>query len=153
MQHYLDHDQKLKKFVHIIKDSVVYPVLYDSQRTVLSLPPVINGAHSAVRLSLQHQSTRVQLLLDASGSPFERLPTGCFWVREPAWNEPRLQALHHDISSYWASTLHRLWALDSPCRIASCFFAKMMTKLRCYGAVLCCLQDDHKSHVLLGSSL
>ncbi|KAK9860370.1 hypothetical protein WJX84_003650 [Apatococcus fuscideae] len=48
LQHYLDHDQKLKKFVPIIKDSVVYPVLYDSRRTVLSLPPVINGAHSAI---------------------------------------------------------------------------------------------------------
>ena len=48
-QHYLEHDQKLKKFVPIIKDSVVYPVLYDAKRTVLSLPPIINGAHSAVR--------------------------------------------------------------------------------------------------------
>lgn len=32
----------------IIKDSVVYPVIYDANRTVLSLPPIINGAHSAV---------------------------------------------------------------------------------------------------------
>ena len=48
-QHYLQHDLKLKKFVPIIKDSVVYPVLYDAKRTVLSLPPIINGAHSAVR--------------------------------------------------------------------------------------------------------
>ncbi len=49
MQHYMEHDQKLKKFVPIIKDSIVYPVLYDAKRTVLSLPPIINGAHSAVR--------------------------------------------------------------------------------------------------------
>jgi phenylalanyl-tRNA synthetase beta chain len=48
-QFYLDNDQKLKKFVPIIKDSVVYPVIYDANRTVLSLPPIINGAHSAVR--------------------------------------------------------------------------------------------------------
>lgn len=48
LQYYLDNDQKLKKYVPIIKDSVVYPVIYDSKRTVLSLPPIINSAHSAV---------------------------------------------------------------------------------------------------------
>jgi hypothetical protein len=47
-QHYLDNDLKIRKFVPIIKDSVVYPVIYDANRTVLSLPPIINGAHSAV---------------------------------------------------------------------------------------------------------
>ncbi|KAL6762004.1 phenylalanyl-tRNA synthetase [Haematococcus lacustris] len=51
LQHYLDNDLKLRKFVPIIKDSVVYPVLYDAKRTVLSLPPIINGAHSAIKLS------------------------------------------------------------------------------------------------------
>lgn len=51
LQHYLDHDQKLKKFVPIIKDSAVYPVIYDANRTVLSLPPIINGAHSAISLN------------------------------------------------------------------------------------------------------
>ena len=48
LQHYLDHDQKLKKFVPIIHSSIVYPVVLDSDGTVCSLPPVINGLHSAV---------------------------------------------------------------------------------------------------------
>ncbi|XP_026413485.1 phenylalanine--tRNA ligase beta subunit, cytoplasmic-like isoform X2 [Papaver somniferum] len=42
-------DMKLK-FLHIIEDSPVYPVIYDSNRTVLSLPPIINGARSAITL-------------------------------------------------------------------------------------------------------
>ncbi|PNW74324.1 hypothetical protein CHLRE_13g603900v5 [Chlamydomonas reinhardtii] len=50
MQYYLDNDQKLKKFVPIIHSSVVYPVIYDANRTVLSLPPIINGQHSAISL-------------------------------------------------------------------------------------------------------
>ncbi|KAG2429166.1 hypothetical protein HYH02_014101 [Chlamydomonas schloesseri] len=50
MQYYLDNDQKLKKFVPIIHNSVVYPVIYDANRTVLSLPPIINGQHSAISL-------------------------------------------------------------------------------------------------------
>lgn len=35
----------------LIQHSLVYPVVRDARRTVLSLPPIINGAHSAVRLA------------------------------------------------------------------------------------------------------
>ena len=38
MEHYKS-DQKLKHFLHIIEGSAVYPVIYDANRTVLSLPP------------------------------------------------------------------------------------------------------------------
>ena len=51
VQYYLDNDAKLKKFVPIIHDSVVYPVILDANRTVCSMPPIINGAHSAVGLT------------------------------------------------------------------------------------------------------
>ena len=54
LQHYLDSDQKLKRFVPIIQDAVVYPVVLDSKRTILSLPPIINGSVSQVRLSQYH---------------------------------------------------------------------------------------------------
>ncbi|GFQ05533.1 probable phenylalanine--tRNA ligase beta subunit [Phtheirospermum japonicum] len=43
-------DLKLKKFLHITEDSPVFTVIYDHKRTVLSLPPIINGTHSAVSL-------------------------------------------------------------------------------------------------------
>lgn len=51
LNHYLATDQKLKKFVPLIKDSKVYPVLYDATGAVLSLPPIINGARSAITLA------------------------------------------------------------------------------------------------------
>ena len=54
MDHYLENDQKLKKFVPIIKESKVYPVIYDANGTVLSLPPIINGAHSAITLGTKN---------------------------------------------------------------------------------------------------
>lgn len=38
------------KYLHIIHDSPVYPVIYDSQRIVCSLPPIINGDHSKISL-------------------------------------------------------------------------------------------------------
>nr|DAD35172.1 TPA_asm: hypothetical protein HUJ06_005812 [Nelumbo nucifera] len=47
-------DLKLKKFLHIIEKSPVFPVIYDRNRTVLSLPPIINGAHSAISLQTKN---------------------------------------------------------------------------------------------------
>ena len=49
MEHYKS-DQKLKHFLHILEGSAVFPVIYDADRTVLSLPPIINGAKSAISL-------------------------------------------------------------------------------------------------------
>jgi phenylalanyl-tRNA synthetase beta chain len=43
--------QQLGKYLHIIRDSPVYPVIYDSQHTVCSLPPIINGDHSKISLN------------------------------------------------------------------------------------------------------
>lgn len=51
MQYYLENDAKLKKFVPIIQDSAVDPVILDANRTICSMPPIVNGAHSAVRWS------------------------------------------------------------------------------------------------------
>lgn len=42
------------KYLHIIRDSPVYPVIYDSKRTVCSLPPIINGDHSKIRLDTKN---------------------------------------------------------------------------------------------------
>ncbi|KAL9263670.1 Phenylalanine--tRNA ligase beta subunit, cytoplasmic-like protein, partial [Drosera capensis] len=47
-------DLKLKKFLHIIENSPVYPVIYDRNRTVLSLPPIINSANSAITLQTRN---------------------------------------------------------------------------------------------------
>ena len=62
-QHYVDHDAKLRKFVPLIQRALVYPVIMDARRTVLSLPPIINGAHSAARTL--HPRARSRPLLPA----------------------------------------------------------------------------------------
>merc|ERR1719440_1655086 len=46
----LSQHQQLKNYLHIIRDSPVYPVIYDSKRVVLSQPPIINGEHSKIKL-------------------------------------------------------------------------------------------------------
>lgn len=47
-------DKHLGRYLHIIRDSPVYPVIYDSNRTVCSLPPIINGDHSKITLNTKN---------------------------------------------------------------------------------------------------
>lgn len=42
------------KYLHIIRDSPVYPVIFDSNRTVCSLPPIINGDHSKISVNTKN---------------------------------------------------------------------------------------------------
>lgn len=47
-------DTHLKKYLHLIQHLPVYPVIYDAQRRVLSLPPIINGNHSKITLATRN---------------------------------------------------------------------------------------------------
>eukprot|EP00736_Rhodelphis_marinus_P013381 Rmarinus@m.10879 len=47
-------DMHLKKYLHIIQDSPVYPVIYDANGIVLSMPPIINGEHSKITLNTKN---------------------------------------------------------------------------------------------------
>lgn len=50
----MQSDRRLSKFLPIIKDSPVYPVIYDANGQVLSLPPIINSEHSKIKLSTRN---------------------------------------------------------------------------------------------------
>ncbi|KAF9437044.1 phenylalanine--tRNA ligase subunit beta [Entomortierella beljakovae] len=51
---FYESDKHLGKFLPIIRDSPVYPVIYDSNRQVLSLPPIINSNHSKITLDTKN---------------------------------------------------------------------------------------------------
>ena len=53
MQHF-DKDRHLSRYLHIIRDSPVYPIIYDKNRTVLSMPPIINSNHSKITLNTRN---------------------------------------------------------------------------------------------------
>lgn len=50
MMEVLSEHQQLKAYLPLIRDSPVYPVIYDSKRVVCSVPPIINGEHSKIRM-------------------------------------------------------------------------------------------------------
>ena len=49
-----EKDAKIKKFLYILRDSPVYPVIKDSKGVVLSLPPIINGDHSKISVETKN---------------------------------------------------------------------------------------------------
>jgi len=51
---FYDKDKNLRRYLHIIRDSPVYPVIYDSRGVVCSLPPIINGDHSKITLNTKN---------------------------------------------------------------------------------------------------
>ncbi|KAF8458392.1 hypothetical protein BGX38DRAFT_1153599 [Terfezia claveryi] len=53
MQHY-ENDRNLGRYLHIIRDSPIYPVIYDSNKIVCSLPPIINSNHSKITLDTRN---------------------------------------------------------------------------------------------------
>ncbi|KAF7187348.1 Phenylalanine--tRNA ligase beta subunit [Pseudocercospora fuligena] len=51
MMEFYESDKHLSRYLHIIRDSPVYPIIYDKNRTVLSMPPIINSNHSKITLN------------------------------------------------------------------------------------------------------
>ncbi|KIY49327.1 phenylalanyl-tRNA synthetase subunit beta [Fistulina hepatica ATCC 64428] len=43
-----ESDKHLSRYLHIIRDSPVYPIIYDTNDQVLSMPPIINSQHSKI---------------------------------------------------------------------------------------------------------
>lgn len=47
-------DSHLKPYLHIIQDKPVYPIIYDKNDVVLSMPPIINGEHTKITLDTKN---------------------------------------------------------------------------------------------------
>jgi len=55
----LKQDIKLKPYLAILKDKSHYPVFYDENRTVLSLPPIINS--DATKISPETKNCFIEI--------------------------------------------------------------------------------------------
>ena len=51
----------------IIRDSPVYPIIYDTQDRVLSMPPIINSEHSKITLNTRN------VFIDMTGTDLTKL--------------------------------------------------------------------------------
>lgn len=79
MDFYSTHAQ-LKAYLPIIRDSEVYPVIYDANGVVLSLPPIINGDHSKISVNTKNifiectatDLTKAKIVLDTIVTMFSQ---------------------------------------------------------------------------------
>lgn len=73
-------DSHLKPYLPIIQDSPVYPVIYDTNGVVLSMPPIINGEHTKITLETKNvfiectatDLTKAKIVLDTLVAMFSQ---------------------------------------------------------------------------------
>uniref|UniRef100_A0A673A4X9 Phenylalanine--tRNA ligase beta subunit n=1 Tax=Sphaeramia orbicularis TaxID=375764 RepID=A0A673A4X9_9TELE len=73
-------DSHLKHYLHIIEDKPVYPIIYDSNGIVLSMPPIINGDHTKITLKTKNvfiectatDLTKAKIVLDMMVTMFSQ---------------------------------------------------------------------------------
>ncbi|KAI9369970.1 hypothetical protein BJX61DRAFT_120209 [Aspergillus egyptiacus] len=87
---FYDKDKHLGKYLHIIRESPVYPVIYDSKRTVCSLPPIINGDHSKITLNTKNVFIEITALDKTKVEIVNKIMVSMFsqYTSEPFTIEP-----------------------------------------------------------------
>ncbi|KAJ1715540.1 phenylalanine--tRNA ligase subunit beta [Aspergillus flavus] len=87
---FYEKDKHLGRYLHIIRDSPVYPVIYDSKRTVCSLPPIINGDHSKITLDTKNVFIEITALDKTKVEIVNKMMVAMFsqYTSEPFTIEP-----------------------------------------------------------------
>ncbi|KAF8450549.1 phenylalanyl-tRNA synthetase subunit beta [Boletus edulis BED1] len=85
-----ESDKHLAKYLPIIRDAPVYPIIYDQQDRVLSFPPIINSEHSKITLNTRNvfidvtatDDTKLQIVVNMVSTMFSE------YCEEPFTIEP-----------------------------------------------------------------
>lgn len=90
LMNFYEKDKHLGRYLHIIRDSPVYPVIYDSKRTVCSLPPIINGDHSKISLNTRNVFMEITATDKTKVEVVNRIMVSMFsqYTEEPFTIEP-----------------------------------------------------------------
>ncbi|KAL8276470.1 hypothetical protein RQP46_011120 [Phenoliferia psychrophenolica] len=87
MEHFRG-EKHLSKFLHIIEDSPVYPIIYSSTRQVLSMPPIINSDGTKISVDTKNifidvtatDETKLEYVLDVLVTMFSEYCSEPFTV-------------------------------------------------------------------------
>ncbi|KAG1752659.1 uncharacterized protein EDB91DRAFT_1343671 [Suillus paluster] len=85
-----ESDKHLSRYLPIIRDSDVYPIIYDAEDHVLSMPPIINSEHSKITLETKNvfidttatDDTKLQIVINMVATMFSE------YCAEPFTIEP-----------------------------------------------------------------
>ncbi|BFZ23595.1 hypothetical protein BsWGS_26634 [Bradybaena similaris] len=131
-------ESHLKQYLHIIKDKPVYPVIYDKNRVVLSLPPVVNGDHTKITLDTKNvfieatatDLTKAKTVLDVLVSMFSVYCDEQFIVEAAEVVQPDGTVLVHPDLAYRKETV----SVDVICKqigaiISPTDMARLLTRM------------------------
>jgi phenylalanyl-tRNA synthetase beta chain len=66
MMQILKEDPKLSKYLYLIEDKEVYPLMMDSNGVILSVPPIINSMHTKMTINTKN------VLIDITGLDYTK---------------------------------------------------------------------------------
>ncbi|KAM4693652.1 phenylalanine--tRNA ligase beta subunit [Discoglossus pictus] len=106
-------DSHLRHYLHIIEDKPVYPVIYDSNGVLLSMPPIINGDHTKISLNTQNvfvectatDLTKAKIVLDIIVTMFSEYCNEPFSVEAAEVIYPDGKSCIYPELAYWKETL------------------------------------------------
>lgn len=130
MMEFYEKDKNLGKYLHIIKDSPVYPVIRDSEGTVGSMPPIINSDHSKITLDTRNvflditgtDRTKVEIVVNQLVAMFSR------YCDEPFTVEPVQIISEHNNESRIAPNMKPRIMKSSKSYINSCLGLDLSTE-------------------------
>lgn len=67
----MQSDKNIGRYLHIVRDSPVYPIIYDAEDRVLSFPPIINSEHSKITLNTRN------IFIDVTATDLTKLNIVC----------------------------------------------------------------------------
>ncbi|KAJ3436645.1 phenylalanine--tRNA ligase beta subunit [Anaeramoeba flamelloides] len=118
---FYENDLKLKHFLGLIRESSVYPVIYDKNRTVLSLPPIINGDHSKISTQTKNVfiectaldltkakitlNTVITMFSEYCSEPFTAHPVEIKYPDETTMTTPNLDYVPFEVSLNYVNKL------------------------------------------------
>jgi phenylalanyl-tRNA synthetase beta chain len=146
MQFY-ENDKHLGKYLHIIRDKPLYPVIYDSNKVVCSLPPIINGDHSKITLNTKNvfmeitatDRTKLEIVNNIMVSMFSQ------YCAEPFTIEPIQIISEHNNESRQVPDLHTRTAEAEVDYINNCCGLKESPESICKLLTKMCLQAKPSS--------
>ncbi|EQL00564.1 hypothetical protein G6O67_002286 [Ophiocordyceps sinensis] len=112
---FYEADKNLGRYLHIIRDAPVYPVIYDANGIVCSLPPIINSDHSKITLKTKNvfieitatDLTKLQIVTDMLVTMFS------MYCAEPFTVEPvKIVSEHNNLSRVTPSLTPRITHAD-----------------------------------------
>jgi phenylalanyl-tRNA synthetase beta chain len=104
---HLSEDPKLKHYVHLLQSEPLFPIIYDSNGVVLSLPPLINSEHSRITTNTKNvfiditakDKTKANIVLNTLIAAFSYYCEDKFTVEE-------IELIESDGSSHTYPQIH-----------------------------------------------